>query len=243
MHKISIVIPGYNEEKRIGDSLKKIGKYLKDRKLDYEIIFVDDGSKDNTLSVVEKCRKDLKLKIRMMSYKQNHGKGYAVRKGILAANHPLVLFSDSDLATPIEELNKFLKFIDKGFDIVIASRRMKNSNIVVKQSGYRHVGGAILPLLIKMLAVRGFKDTQCGFKLFKTAKAKKIAKLQTLENFSFDVEQLFIAQKMGLKIKEVPVTWIDKAGSKVNFIKDGFSMLNDLFKIRKNNIKGKYEVK
>jgi dolichyl-phosphate beta-glucosyltransferase len=236
---ISIVIPAYNEEKRIVKSLNQIIKYLEKNRSTYEIIIVDDGSTDKTIEVIKQINNK---NIKIIKNKINMGKGYSVKRGILKAKHPLVLFSDSDLATPIQELKKFMKLI-KNFDIVIASRNLKESNIKIKQPFHRKVIGKIFPFLVKLLALRGFKDTQCGFKLFKTNIAKKIVSLQTFNRFSFDVEILYIAKKLGYTIKEAPVVWIDKEGSKVNPIKDSIRMLIDLFKIRINNLLGKYDGK
>jgi dolichyl-phosphate beta-glucosyltransferase len=231
------VIPAYNEEKRLEKTLVKIISFCKKRFKNYEIIVVNDCSKDSTASIALRHKKD---KVKLVSNKTNRGKGYSVKNGILHARYPLVLFSDSDLATPIEELSKFLGFVQEGFDIVIASRKMKESNIPVKQPFFRQLLGKIFRLFVSLVAIKGFKDTQCGFKLFKTTLAKKIVKLQTFERFSFDVELLFIGKKMGARIKEAPVTWIDQAGSTVHPIKDLYRMLRDLLKLRINDIKGLY---
>jgi len=236
---ISIILPAYNEEKRIGITLPKIIHYCKTRFDEYEIIVVDDGSKDHTKNLVKKYSKD---RVRLLCNKVNRGKGYSVKKGINNAKGSLVLFSDSDLATPIEELNKFMRYIVEGFDVVIASRNLKASNIVVKQPFHRQVIGKTFPLLVNLIALRGFKDTQCGFKLFRTDVARKIVRFQTFDRFSFDVEILFIAKKMGCKIKEAPVKWIDQKGSTVSTVKDSISMLLDLFRLRFNDVKGRYEV-
>lgn len=235
--QISVVIPAYNEAKRIGPTLKKVMAFLDSRFNKYEIIVVDDCSKDNTSRVVSKYKNN---NLRVLRNKKNRGKGFSVKRGILNAKYSFVLFSDSDLATPIKELDKFMKLIKK-YDIVIASRNLKESDIRVKQPFYRQFMGKTFPLLVNLITGVGFKDTQCGFKLFKTRIAKKIVKQQTFERFSFDVEILFIARKMGFKIKEAPVVWIDKEGSTVSPIKDSFKMLIDLFKIRFNDLRGKYK--
>ena len=237
--EISVVIPAYNEEKRIEPTLKRAINYLRSHFDNYEIIVVDDCSTDNTNNIVSKYKKN---NVKSLRNKKNKGKGYSVKHGIQNAKYSLVLFSDSDLATPIEELGKFMHHI-KEYDIVIASRNMKESNIKVKQPLCRQLMGKTFPLLVNLIALRGFKDTQCGFKLFKTDIAKKVVSLQTFERFSFDVEILFIAKKLGYKIKEVPVVWIDKEGSKVSPIKDSIKMLIDLFKIRYNSLLGKYKVR
>ena len=235
---ISVVIPAYNEEKRIGPTLKKIIKYLKNNFVNFEIIVVDDCSIDNTANIIFKYKKN---NVKYLKNKKNMGKGFSVKRGLLSAKYSLVLFSDSDLATPIEELEKFKNYI-KNYDIVIASRNLKDSLIVVKQPKYRQFMGKIFPLLVNLIVLRGFKDTQCGFKLFKKNVAKKVVSLQTFNRFCFDVEILFIAKKLGYKIKEAPVIWIDKEGSKINPLKDGFFMFIDLFKIRFNNLLKKYKV-
>lgn len=236
MKAISIVIPAYNEEKRLEPTLKQIIKYLKNNFDEYEIIVVDDGSSDRTCEVASNYN------VNVLSNNINRGKGYSVKKGILEAKYPLVLFSDGDLATPIEELNKFIDYISDDYDIIIASRNLEKSNVKVKQPLYRQIMGKAFPRLVNLFIVRGFNDTQCGFKLFRTDTAKKIVSFQTVESFSFDVELLLIATRLGYKIKEAPVVWIDKEGTTVRTIKDGLRMLFDLFKIKYNDMLGKYSI-
>ena len=229
--KITVVIPAYNEERRIEPSLTHIINYLENHFDEYEVIVVDDGSNDRTREIVSNYKN---RGVRIITNNVNKGKGYSVKMGILNAQYPLVLFSDSDLATPIEELEGFIGFIDDDFDIVIASRNLKNSDIRNKQPIYRQIMGKTFPKIVNKILLGGFKDTQCGFKLFKTDAAKKIVQLQTINGFSFDVEILFIARKLGYRIKEAPVVWIDKEGSTVRTFKDGFKMLMDIFKIKYN---------
>lgn len=236
---ISVIIPAYNEEKIIINTLKKIDNYLKKKKYIYEIIVVDDASKDGTFQLIEKLRtKNNKIKI--LKNKTNKGKGYSVKRGVLNAKFDLVLFSDSDLATPVEMLERMLKYT-KDYDIIIASRNLRDSIIKVKQPWYRVLAGKIFPLLVRMIVLKGIKDTQCGFKMFKKSAVKNIFPLQTFERWCFDVEILFIAKKLGFKIKEVPVVWVDRRESKMNLIRDSFKMLMDLFRIRYNNMTGKYK--
>jgi dolichyl-phosphate beta-glucosyltransferase len=230
--KVSIVIQAYNEEKRIGESLGKIIEYCKDNLEGYEIIIVDDGSDDKTSEIISKYDNP---NIEVLKNKTNMGKGYSVKQGLLKAKHPLVLFSDADLSTPISELKKFIACISHGYDIAIASRKVR-----IKQPIHRKIMSLTYPLLVKLIVLRGIKDTICGFKLFKTDTAKKLAELQTLNGFSFDAEILFIAKKLGCKIKEIPVVWTNDKNSRVNPIKDSIKVLVDLFRIRYNNITGKY---
>ena len=223
--KISIVIPTYNEEKTIEKTIKEVMKYCNKNFDDYEIIVVDD-SKDSSDKILSKYKKVVFLR-----NKKRMGKGYSIKRGILKATFPTVVFMDSDLSTPLKEIKKLLKF-SENFDVVIGSRRMKDSNVEIKQTIKRRFAGFCFSLLVKILVVRGFKDTQCGFKLFKTDVAKKIVKLQKINGFTFDVELLFIAKKLGYKIKEVPVIWYNNNDSKVNFIDDSIKMFIDLIKIR-----------
>ena len=237
---ISVIIPAYNEEQRIGPSLKAIITYLNNHFDEYEVIIVDDGSNDKTNEIISMYKDN---NLRIIRNEVNKGKGYSVKIGILNARYPLVLFTDSDLATPMEELNGFIGHIRNDYDIVIASRNLKSSDTKNKQPLYRQIMGKTFPKIVNLILSGGFKDTQCGFKLFKTDIAKKICQLQTIERFSFDVEILFIAKKMGYRIKEASVVWIDKEGSTVRAFKDGFEMLIDLFKIQYNNLRGKYNIR
>jgi len=239
--EISVVIPAYNEENRIISTLEKLVVYLKRKKFDYEIIVVDDGSKDNTINVVEQfAKKTSNPNIKIKPNKVNHGKGYSVRQGMLAARKQYVLFSDADLSTPITELDKFLPFIKK-YDIVIGSRRMKQSLIVTRQPFYRRIPGQVFPIVVNFLLIRGINDTQCGFKLFKRTAAQRIFRLQKLERFSFDAEVLLLGKKLGYKIKEVPVVWVNALDSKLNAVTDSVGMFVELLKVRYNLAKGNYK--
>jgi dolichyl-phosphate beta-glucosyltransferase len=232
---LSVIIPSFNEEKRIGKTISRILSYLKKKRFNYEIIIVDDGSKDNTRNIVKKFLKN--KNIILTKKRENKGKGYSVKQGALIAKHNFILFSDADLSTPIQELDKFLKYIDK-YDIVIGSRALKGADIRIKQPFYRAFIGKTFNKIARLLTVKGIKDTQCGFKLFKNC--RDIFKKQTIDGFGFDVELLFISQKRGLKIKELPITWLNAEGSKVSAFKDSCKMFYDLLKIRFNSILGKY---
>jgi dolichyl-phosphate beta-glucosyltransferase len=237
---ISIVIPAYNEESRIQPTLEKVSAYCKDRFRDFEIIVVDDGSTDNTLSVVKNLGQHLE-NINLMHYPKNAGKGFAVRKGVLSSRGDLLLISDADLSTPIEELEKLISYIHAdSYDIAIGSRGLKESDILLKQPWYREMMGKTFNIFVRMVAISGIKDTQCGFKLFRGDIARDLFKRCSIDGFSFDVEVLYLAKNAGHKIKEVPVRWVNSPSSKVELIRDPLVMLLELLKIRINSLTGKY---
>ena len=202
-YSISVVIPAFDEELRIAETIRRIHEYLTKRSYEFEIIVVDDGSTDKTVNVVESLGKALG-NIRLERNSVNKGKGFSVRKGILASSYVLILVSDADLSTPIEELEKLLPYYYEGFDIVIGSRGLKESDIVKRQPWHREGMGKIFNFIVRGIALDGFKDTQCGFKIFKDDVARKIFKLCRIDRFSFDVEMLFIAREMGYRIKRGP---------------------------------------
>jgi len=230
--EISIVIPAYNEEKRIGKTLERVYEYFKKKKTEFEIIVVDDGSNDRTVEIVEKFSSD-KKEIRILKHEKNMGKGKAVKTGILDAKGNLILFTDADLSTPIEEFEKLKKAIENGYDIAIGSRGLKDSKIVIPQPFYRRIIGRIFPLLVKLIVIKDFKDTQCGFKLFKKEVAKKIFSQLKTEGFAFDVEVLARGKKENFKIAEVGVLWYNSPESKVSILKSPFKMFLELNRIKK----------
>jgi len=228
---ISVVIPAFEEELRIPDTIRRIHEYLTKRSGEFEIIVVDDGSSDKTADVVESLGKALG-NIRLKRNSVNKGKGFSVRKGILSSMYTLILVSDADLSIPIEELEKLLPYYYEGFDIIIGSRGLKESDIVKRQPWYRERMGKIFNLIVRIVVLDDFKDTQCGFKAFKGVVAQNIFKLCRVDGFSFDVEMLFIAQKMGYRIKEVPIKSINSPSSRVRILRDSFRMLVDIFVIK-----------
>ncbi len=230
---ISVIIPCYNEEHRIESTVKKIISYMDIRNQKYELIIVDDGSTDNTLDILKKY--DLKI----IKNRKNSGKGFSVRNGVLNSKGDLILFTDADLSTPIEELDGFLELIKK-YDIVIASRKEKDSIIIEKQNSFRVFAGNIFPIIVRLLLLPKIKDTQCGFKLFRKS-AIRIFKRQRIMGWAFDVEILFIAKKLGYSIKEKGVTWVNDKSSKVSLVKDSLSMLIEVIKIRLNSFFKKYD--
>ncbi len=234
---ISIIIPAYNEEKRIKKTLQRIISYLNKKKYDYEIIVVDDGSKDNTVKIAESFASK---RLRVLRNKGNLGKGGSVKNGMLAARKKYLLFSDADLSTPIEELEKFDRLKNK-YDILIGSRALKDSDIKIKQPIHRILMGKVFNLFVNIIVVSGLKDTQCGFKFFRRDAARKIFRKQIFKGFGFDVEVLFIARKYKYRIKEIPVIWLNSPETKVSAVKDSFKMFADLIRIRINDLMGKYK--
>lgn len=236
---ISVVIPAYNEELRLRPTLERVREYLEGNFRDFEILVVDDGSTDGTVSLVSETAGELSG-IRLLMNGKNMGKGYSVRNGILSSSGPLVLICDADMSTPIEELEKLLPFMDEGFEIAIGSRGLKESDLVIRQPWYRERLGKTFNLLIRILLVGGIKDTQCGFKLFKGDVAKRLFKKSRINGFSFDAEVLFIAKKLGYRIKEVPVKWLDSRNSKVRVFKDSARMLFEVLMVRTYWLQGLY---
>ncbi|MEN6372278.1 MAG: dolichyl-phosphate beta-glucosyltransferase [Armatimonadota bacterium] len=228
---LSVVIPAYNEERTLDGTVREIWAYLRDLELTYEILIVNDGSLDSTKDIAEKLSNELPF-VRMVDYSPNRGKGSAVRTGMLKASGERILFTDADHATPIQELPAFLSALDSGFEIAIGSRAVSGAVRVVHQPFYREIGGRALNLLIRMFAVPGIKDTQCGFKLFTREAARSIFSRSIIDRFSFDVEALYLARCSGYKIAELPVHWSDRANSRVNPLWDGLKMLSDIAKIR-----------
>lgn len=227
---LTVIIPAYNEEKRIGQSLKEIYKFLKTKDYTWEILVVDDGSKDKTIEVSKESVPEANIRIEKNPV--NMGKGATIKNGMLLAKGKYRLFSDADLSTPIEELDKMLPYMQSGYSVAIGSRALKESKLEVRQPIYREMMGRMFNLIVRILLIGNIKDTQCGFKLFSDEAAEKIFKIQKLSGFSFDVEVLFLARKFGFKIKEVPVRWINSPASKVSPIKDSLKMFFDLIKIR-----------
>ncbi len=233
---LSVVIPAYNEQERIADTLYRVKDYLSEQDYKSEIIIVDDGSGDWTTEVVKTIdiygeeMKDQKVSAIMENVK-NVGKGFSVARGIIKAQGTYILFSDADLSTPIEEIEKFLPVLEDGCDVVIGSRRLKESE-VEKKPFYRDLMSATFNAVVSLFAISGIRDTQCGFKAFRRKAGHEIAKQQKLFGFSFDVEQLYLANRLGYCIKEIPVKWQHMEGSTVSPIRDSIKMFADVMRIR-----------
>lgn len=230
--KLSIVIPAYNEEQRIGKTLDRVCDYMKGSgPYPYELIVVDDGSSDNTAGVVREAMEKHPA-ISILQNNVNKGKGYSVRRGVLSSRGRFVLMSDADLSTPIEEIEKLYKELDEGYDISIGSRAMSESVILKRQPWYRQLMGKTFNKFVQVFAVWGINDTQCGFKLFNGDAARSVFSRQKVDRFAFDAEALYLAKKMGFSIKEVPVVWVNSPDSKVSVLNDSPQMLKDLLMVR-----------
>jgi len=229
---LSIVIPAYNEEKRLKSTLEKLYSYLKIKDYEYEVIVIDDGSSDKTSEVALSSELAKIGKLSLLKNEKNEGKGFSIKRGILSSRAEFILFTDSDLSTPIEELDEIFLSIQT-HDIVIGSRSIEGADIRVHQPFYRELMGRIFNILVNIFVLKGFIDTQCGFKLFRSTAAKDIAKELKINRFGFDVEMLYLAKKKNYKIKEVPVIWLDSPTSKVNPIFDSFKMFIDLLLIKR----------
>ena len=240
MASLSIIIPAYNEEKRLPATLDRVLAYLREKKFsEAEIVVVDDGSRDGTAQAVERYRADHPA-IRLLRNPGNRGKGFAVRHGMLEAAREWVLFSDADLSAPIEELDKLLAAAEsQRADVAIGSRALDRSLVSVHQPALREWSGRCFNAVMRLATGLPFRDTQCGFKLYRRDAAQAVFSRQLLDGFSFDVEDLMIARALGLKVIEVPVRWANVEGTKVSAWQ-GLKSFLDLAGIRWNGLKGKY---
>ncbi len=229
---LSIVVPAYNEEIRLGASLERMIAFFNEQPYPYEILVVDDGSSDGTAQVVTEMAES-SPNLKLLTYQPNKGKGHAVRYGMLRAVGERVLFCDADLATPIEEIDKLIAVLDNGADVAIGSRDVPGSQLIKRQSAIRELGGRLINKWVQLFAVPGIHDTQCGFKLFTRAASQSIFRVCRLDNFAFDVEVLFIAiRHFGLRVVEVPIRWAHQEGSKVRPLRDGWRTVTSVLKIR-----------
>jgi dolichyl-phosphate beta-glucosyltransferase len=237
--ELSIVIPAYNEEARLGPTLRDYVAYCRARGLHVELIVVDDGSLDRTSVVVNQFAAQ-QPEVRLIRLAENHGKGHAVRSGVVNCRGHLVLFADADGATPLSEIERLEAALAQGADVAIGSRALQDGRVTVRAKLYRRVIGRIFHGIVEALTVPGVKDTQCGFKLFRGPVAHDLFTRMRVRGFSFDVEVLMMAQRRGYRIAEVPVNWTHQPGSKVNLVTDSARMFCDLFVIRGRYMSGAY---
>jgi dolichyl-phosphate beta-glucosyltransferase len=236
----SIIIPAYNESARVGATLQKVLAHVADRGWDAEIIAVDDGSRDDTAEIIRSyARKDGRL--RLLQNPGNRGKGYSVRNGMLHGRGEILLFSDADLSSPIEEADKLFAAIAEGADVAIGSRWLRRDLQTQPQPFHRQIFGRIFNLMLRLSLGLHFKDTQCGFKAFTHRAARTMFPLQTIERWGFDPELLYLARRLGLKVVEVPVEWAHSEGTRISPLRDGARMFVEMLKIRWNGLTGKYD--
>ncbi len=240
MRSLSIIIPAFNEESRLPGTIEALKRYLGTQKFSFlEIVVVDDGSRDRTAVLVERAAAAWPV-MRLLKNPGNRGKGYSVRHGMLDAKGEWVLFSDADLSTPIEEVEKLIAAVDReGVDVAIGSRALDRTLVTVHQSAMRELAGRFFNLAMRAVVRLPFRDTQCGFKLFRRQAAKEIFSRVRIDGFGFDAEALFIARKRGFKTVEVPVRWANVEGTKIG-LANGLNAFVDFARIRRNQLKGLY---
>lgn len=238
--RLSIVVPVYNETKRLGNSVPRLLEYFAGQSYSYEFVIVDDGSSDGTPDLARKLFAPAPS-ARVVESKPNRGKGHAVKVGMLEARGQVRLFLDADLSTPMDELDKFWPWLDKGYKVVIGSRKMKGANITRHQPAWRENLGKVFTWLTNQIATKNISDVTCGFKCFTADAAEHLFSQSVVDDWSFDAEVLFIAQRSGYRIKEVPVTWHDTPGTKVRLLRDATKSIQGLLKIRLNAMRGYYK--
>jgi len=236
----SIVIPAYNEAHRLGATLERVLGYIREQGLDSEVLVVNDGSTDNTAGIVRSFA-EKNPSLRLIENPGNRGKGYSVRNGMLNARGRILLFSDADLSSPIEEAPKLFSALAEGADIAIGSRWLRAELQTQRQPLHRQLFGRIFNLLLRITLGLQFADTQCGFKAFKRRAALAAFPLQKIERWGFDPEILFLARKFGFAVKEVPVAWGHSGGARINPVLDGARMFAEMLRIRWYDMTGKYE--
>lgn len=236
----SIVVPCYNESARIGSSLEKITRFAHARSWNAEILVVNDGSRDDTADVVRSFSR-VNGMVRLIENPGNRGKGYSVRNGVLNASGDLILFTDADLSSPIEESVKLFDALKQGSDLAIGSRWLRSELQTDRQPLYRQMLGRMFNLVLRLTLGLHFKDTQCGFKAFTRQAANTIFPRQRIDRWGFDPEILYLAKKFNFRTVEVPVSWAHDHRSKINPVLDGSKMLWEMLRVRMNDLAGKYK--
>lgn len=238
--RLSIVIPAYNESARIEGTLERVLWCVRKREWDAEVLVIDDGSTDETAAIVQRWMQKHE-RLHLVKNPGNRGKGYSVRNGLLQSAGDIVMFTDADLSSPMEEAERLFAAIDEGADVAIGSRWLDRQKQTIHQPLYRRFFGRCFNRVTRLFIGLPFKDTQCGFKAFKRDAAQTIFRLQTIERWGFDPEILFIARKLKYRIAEVPVTWGHDERSRMSYLKDGMKMLEEMGQIRANSLLGRYD--
>ncbi|MDD3827800.1 MAG: glycosyltransferase family 2 protein [Anaerolineae bacterium] len=234
----TVIIPAWNEERRMPASLQRVVAFVESQSDPIEVVVVDDGSEDRTAAIVEEFAQQHDF-IRLIR-NPHGGKGAAIKAGVSQGRGQYLVLSDTDLSVPIEEIVKFLPPALNGYDVAIASREAPGAERI-DEPYYRHLMGRVYNLLVRLAAVPGIQDTQCGFKAFRREVARQVFPLQTIEGWGFDVEVLFIARRLGYQIVEIPVRWYYGRESKVKPVKDTLCMVRDLLQVRRNARQGLYD--
>jgi dolichyl-phosphate beta-glucosyltransferase len=235
---LSIVVPAYNEERRLPESLPHIISFVRQQDYPIEVVVVDDGSADRTADIVREFQ--VQAPFLFLHQVEHGGKGHAVKAGILRARGEYLFLCDSDLSMPISEVSKFMPPAIADYDVAIASREVAGA-CRHNEPAYRHAMGRVFNLIVRLLAVRGINDTQAGFKCFRREAARQIFRLQTIKGWGFDVECLFIAQRHGMCVVEVPIHWYYKERSQIRPIHDTYHMFVEVLKVRLNVWRGLYD--
>lgn len=237
---LSLIIPAYNEESRLPSTLREVESYLKSQEFSSEVLVIENGSQDNTFSIAQDFAKDHRnFSVQRASTK---GKGFAVRQGMLSASGEYRMMLDADLSMPVDQISRFLPPAQNDSNIVIASREAPGA-IRYNEPSYRHIGGRVINGMIKLLALPGLQDTQCGFKCFRAKAAEDLFSRQTIMGWSFDVEILYIARLRGYSIAELPIPWYFSEQSHLRPVNDAFQLFLDLLRIRSNSLRGIYDRK
>ena len=226
--KLSLIIPAYNEEERIGGTLEAISQYLAKQTYAWEVIVVDDGGQDRTVEAVREAEGD----VQVISYQPNRGKGFAVKTGMQAAKGAIRVYFDADGSAPISEVEKLWPKFDAGADVVIGSRELPDSEVAISQAWPRKLMGKTYNLVLRCIGLTHFPDTQCGFKAFTAASSELIFPKQTIDRFGFDCELLHIATIHGLRIEQVPVRWLNSPASRVHPVIDSIKMFQEMLSVR-----------
>lgn len=230
--ELTVIIPAYNESARIAPTLERVLGYLRAQSYLWELIVVDDGSRDDTVEIVGE-QINSAPEARLIAYQPNRGKGFAVRTGITAATGQWIVFLDADLSTPPEEIEKALGYLRNGDDMVIGSRALPESQIERRPPLFRQLATAIFDLMKHLfIGLWQYSDTQCGFKAYRQSAVRPLYERAVIDRFMFDVEILYLAERKRLKVREMPVRWADAAGSKVRFLEGAVNMVKDLVRIR-----------